>query len=172
MAVYQYYLAVIPKTGIKKRHKFIPSEIKVNTETGYFKSDASLYWEEIEKKADDIIPKLDLIVQRAEWGNDETSYNWKTYTEYIDNDASIYLDEETKSIIEFSFRADLRDNDLTFLKKMIELGKENEWMFMDRNGKLMKPDFEEIKISIGNSNAYSFLKDPIKFLKNIENKNK
>lgn len=172
MAVYQYYLAVIPKAGVEKRHKFIPNQIGINTETVYFESVANLYWKEIEKKADDIIPKIDLIVQRAKWGNDEKSYNWKTYTEYLDNDVFICLNEQTKTIIEFSFRADLRENDLIFLKKMIELGKESDWMFMDRNGKLMKPDFEEIKISIGNSNAYSFLKDPINFLENIENKNK
>jgi hypothetical protein len=99
-------------------------------------------------------------------------YSWKTYTEDVDNDASICLDEETATITEFSFRADLRENGFIFLKNMIDLGKENEWLFMDRNGKLMEPDFEEIKNSIQNSNAYAFLKDPIKFLENLDIKNK
>jgi hypothetical protein len=43
---------------------------------------------------------------------------------------------------------------------------------MDRKGNLMKADFEEIKNSIRNSNALSFLKDPISFLENIDNKSK
>ena len=172
MAVYQYYLAVVPEQGIKKRHNKIPNTIGVNTETGYFECDAEIYWKEIQIKADNIVPKIDLIVKRADWGNGKTSFNWKTYTEKVDNDASIFLDEKTLSIMEFSFRADLREKNFAFLKYMIELGKENEWLFMDRKGKLMKPDFEEIKNSIRNSNAHSFLKDPIEFLENIDTKNK
>ncbi len=172
MAVYQYYLAVVPKQGIEKRHDSIPAEIGVSTETGYFESDAEIYWKEVETKEDDIVTKIDLIVNRAKWGNDKTSINWKTYSEEVDNDASIYLDEESLTIREFSFRADLREKNLKFLKNMIALGVENEWLFFDRKGKLMKPDFEEIKNSIRNSNAYSFLEDPIKFLENIDKQNK
>jgi hypothetical protein len=170
MAVYQYYLAVVPKEGIEKKHDLIPNKIGINTSTGFFESDAKLYWKEIGKKADEIVPKIDLIVKRSDWENDGQSYNWKTYSEFVDNDASIYLDEKSLTIKEFSFRADLRETDFTFLKNMIELGKENDWMFMDRKGNLMKADFEEIKNSIRNSNALSFLKDPISFLENIDNK--
>lgn len=172
MAVYQYYLAVVPKQGVEKRHDSIPSEIGVSTETGYFESDAEIYWKEVEMKADDIVTKIDLIVNRATWGNDKTSINWKTYSEEVDNDASIYLDEESLTIREFSFRADLREKNLKFLKNMIELGVKNGWLFFDRKGKLMKPDFKEIKKSIRNANAYSFLEDPIKFLENIDKQNK
>ena len=167
MAVYQYYLAVVPKDGILKRHTSKPDTIGVSTETGYFKSDAEIYWKELEIKADDVIPRIDKIVNRAIWGNGKTSYYWKTYTDALDNDASIYLDEENLTITEFSFRADLRENGLKFLTDMIELGQKNNWLFMDRSGKLMNPDFDEVKVSIKDSNAYSFLKDPIKFLENI-----
>ncbi len=172
MAVYQYFLAVVPKQGIEKKHDLIPNEIRVSTETGFFESDAEIYWKEVKMKADNIVSKVDLIVERAKWGNDKTSINWKTYTDQVDNDASIYLNEESLTIKEFSFRADLREKDFAFLKNMIELGKENGWMFMDRKGKLMKPDFEEIKNSIQNSDAHGFLKDPIKFLENIDKEKK
>lgn len=172
MAVYQYYLAVVPKQGIEKKHSSFPKEIGVNVETGYFESDAELYWKEVPMKADNIVAKMDLFVERAKWGNDKTSINWKTYSKDVDNDAAIYLDEESLTIKEFSFRADLRENNLAFLKNMIELGKANEWLFFDRNGKLMNPNFEEIIISIQNSNAYSFINDPIKFIENIDNENK
>lgn len=171
MAIYQYYLAVVPKKGILKKHDLIPTKIGVCTESGYFESDAELYWKEIDKKAEEVTPKIDSIVKRADWGNSSSSFNWKTYTETLDNDAFMGLDEETFSITEFSFRADLRENGFTFLKNMIELGKENDWMFMDRKGKLMNADFEEIKESIRNSDAHSFLKDPIKFLDNLDNEN-
>ena len=163
MAVYQYYLAVVPKQGIEKKHDSIPNEIGVRTETGFFKSDAEIYWKVVTMKADDIVSKVDLIVERANWGNDKTSFNWKTFKFEFDNDAAIYLDKETLTIREFYFRADLREKDLVFLKNMVELGKENDWLFMDSKGKLMKSDFEEIRISIQESNAHSFLKEPIKF---------
>lgn len=55
---------------------------------------------------------------------------------------------------------------------MIELGKATEWLFFDRNGKLMNPNFEEIIINTQNSNAYSFINDPIKFIEKIGNENK
>lgn len=171
MAVYQYYLGVVPKQGIKKKHGSIPDQIGVSMETEYFESDAEIYWEEVEMKADDFITKIDLIVKRAKWGNDNTSYNWKTYSEDVDNDAYMNLDEKSLTIREFSFRADLREKKLFFLKNMIELAIENEWLFFDGKGKLMKPDFEEIKNSIKNSNAYRFLEDPIKFLENIKKTN-
>lgn len=171
MAVYQYYLAVVPKEGIQKRHDPIPNKMNISIETGCFESDAELYWKEIGKIPDNIILQIDSIVKRANWGNSETSFNWKTYTDKIDNDAFISLDKKSCEIKEFSFRADLREEGLTFLKKMIELGKENNWMFMDRKGELMNADFEEIKESIRNSNAFRFLNDPIKFLEKIEVEN-
>ena len=169
MAIYQYYLAVVPLEGILKKHKLIPKEIRINTETGYFESDAELYWKEINQIADEISPKIDSFIKRADWGNDNTSFNWKTNSKVLDNDAFMGINEKTFSITEFSFRADLREDGFTFLKNMIELGKENNWMFMDRKGKLMNSDFEEIKASIQNSDAHSFLTDPIKFLENLGN---
>lgn len=170
MAVYQYYLGVVPKEGIEKKHDSFPDRIGIYTETGYFESDAESYWKEVETKIDNFVSEIDLVVKRTQWGNDKTSFNWKTYTDQLDNDASIYLDEETLTIREFSFRADLREKNLLFLKNMIELGLKYGWLFFDRKGKLMKPDFEEINANIRNSSAHSFLENPIKFLEKLDKK--
>lgn len=123
-------------------------------------------------QTDSIVAKINLFVERAKWGNDKTSFNCKTYSEDLDNDAAIYLDEKSLTIKEFSFRVDLREKDLVFLKNMIELGKANDWLFFDRKGKLLEPNFKEIIISIRNSNAYMFTTDPIKFIEDIGNENK
>lgn len=170
MAVYQFYLEVLPKEGILKKHNLIPSYIKVSTETGYFESDSELYWNEVKCSSENIIPKIDSIIDRANWGNDKISFNWKRYSETLDNDASIYLNESDFTIKVFSFRADLREENLEFLKNMINLAIENEWMFMDRNGLLINPNLEELTKSILKSNAYNFLKNPHKFLDNLEKK--
>lgn len=167
MAVYQYYLAVIPLKGIIRKHGFVPNKINVSTETGYFESEAKNYWQEINLKPQEIVSQMDSIIKRANWGNDETSFNWKYYTDDVDNDAAIYLDENLLVVNEFSFRFDLREENLNFLKRMIELGRVNQWLFMDRNGKLFNPDFEEMKNSIQDSNAYRFLEDPHGFLDDL-----
>ena len=170
MAVYQFYLEVLPKEEILKKHNLIPSYIKVSTETGYFESDSELYWNEVKCSYENIIPKIDSIIDRANWGNDKTSFNWKRYSETLDNDASIYLNESDFTIKVFSFRADLREENLEFLKNMMNLAIENEWMFMDRNGLLINPNLEELTKSILKSNAYNFLENPHKFLDNLEKK--
>lgn len=165
MAIYQYYLAVIPLESVSKKHDSIPNSIRTSTDTGYFESDAEMYWKVVEIPANEMVSELDRIITRANWGNDDTSYNWKTHTKEADNDASIYLKDG--SISEFSFRADLREKNLAFLMNMIELGKSHNWFFMDRTGRLMKADFEIIKDSIKKSNNYKFLKDPEDYLKSL-----
>ena len=170
MAVYQYYLEVLPKKGILKKHNLIPSNIKVSTETGYFESESELYWNEIKCSAENIITIIDSIIERANWGNDSTNFNWKHYSETLDNDASIYLNEPDFTIKEFSFRVDLRDENFEFLKNMTKLANENEWIFMDRTGLLINPNLEELKENILKSNAYNFLENPHKFLDNLEKK--
>ncbi|MEQ8469869.1 MAG: hypothetical protein RIC35_01710 [Marinoscillum sp.] len=167
MAIYQYYLAVIPLEGVQKKHDSIPDSIRTSTETGYFESEAKIYWKEAEISANELVSELDGIITRANWGNDDTSYNWKKHTREADNDASIFLEEGSSFIKEFSFRADLREKNLTFLLNMIELGKSHNWVFMDRTGKLMKADFEIIKDSIKRSNNYKFLKDPEDYLNSL-----
>ncbi|WP_314059213.1 hypothetical protein [Empedobacter brevis] len=170
MAVYQYYLEVLPKEGIFKKHNLIPSHIKVSTETGYFESDSEIYWNEVKCSSKNIIPKMDSIIDRTNWGDNKTSFNWKRYSEALDNDASISLNESDFTIKEFSFRADLRDENLEFLNNMISLANENEWMFMDRNGLLINSNIEEFINSILKSNSYNFLNNPYRFLDNLENK--
>lgn len=167
MAIYQYYLAVIPSEGLLKKYDSIPASIRTSSETGYFESEAEKYWQEVEISSAELVSKLDRIISRADWGNDSTSYNWETNTKEADNDASMSLKEGKSSIGEFSFRADLREKNLTFLMKMIELGKSYQWIFMDRTGKLMKADFDLIKVSIKESNNYKFLKDPKDYLKSL-----
>ena len=44
MAIYQFYLGIVPKDGVLKIHHEIPEKIVVNTETGYFESEMNRYW--------------------------------------------------------------------------------------------------------------------------------
>ncbi|MEK6482555.1 hypothetical protein WJR50_33815 [Catalinimonas sp. 4WD22] len=168
MAIYQFYLAVIPKKGLLKLHKQIPKKLNINIKDDCIESEAEIYWDLERVAPNGITEKIDKIVSRANWGNNEFNFNWKTYTKRLDNDAWIAINEKTGTINEFSFRADLRELNLLFLMNMIELGKQYDWIFMDNKGMLSNPEIEEVKVQIRKSNAYRFLKDPKNFLEDMD----
>lgn len=167
MAIYQYYLGIVPRVGIEKIHNSIPDEIGVRVEKGYFESDAAIYWQEVVMKSTKLVEKMDLIVNRSDLGDGIKSISWKAESEAVDNDASLFLEETTSIIKEFSFRADLREKDLKFLKDMVALGVDNGWLLFDLKGKLMQPDLAMIAQSIIHSNAYRFLTEPAEFLADV-----
>lgn len=167
MAIYQYYLAVVPESGILKKHGVKPDAIQVGSSTKYFESNTEGYWKEVGVQGENVLPLVDKLLPRASWGNGKTTIYWKVKTEEVDNDASMHLEEATLTVKEFSFRADLREQNLDFLMQMIALGKANQWLFMDRSGNLMNPDFEEIKAFILESKTYKFLTDPKAYLDSL-----
>lgn len=168
MAIYQFYLTVIPKQSVLEKFDSVPETIPPNTETGYFESNTEIFWNTAQVTATEIVKRIDTIVKRAEWGNSDYSFNWKTYSLQVDNDAYLSLNKETLYIESLSFRADLREPNLKFLEDMISLGKEYNWLFIDRKGTIAKPYFEEIKTLIKTSNAYRFLKDPDQFFDDLD----
>lgn len=62
-------------------------------------------------------------------------YQWKDYSRFVDNDASLILDKNNETIEELYFRADLREEGLVFLNKMITIAKKFACLFMDVSGK-------------------------------------
>lgn len=86
----------------------------------------------------------------------------------VDNDASLSLNEVTKKVEELDFRADLREKELIYLKGVIELAKNYDWLFVDLKGNLVMPSMDAIKESIRASNGYRFLSDPTKFFNDLE----
>lgn len=167
MAIYQFYLAVVPKSGFLLANGNMSEKISVSTQTGFFESKTEVYWNLANIDPGEIMEEIDKIITRASGGNNPNGFRWKIETIECDNDASIELNDATGKIEEFIFRADLREDKLVFLIDMIELGKKYEWIFMDRQGNLANPDFEEIKQLISISNAYRFLKNPYEFLSGL-----
>lgn len=169
MAIYQYYLAFIPKIGLIKKHKIIPIQIEISLETGYFEAKTDEYWELAKINFQDIKVGIDKIVDKADWGNDRDIFHWKTYKAELDNDALLYINFEKKEITELSFRADLREPNLKFLNGMLELAKKHEMMLMDRKGNLLNPEFNEIIDFIKVSNTFKFIENPEKFIDDLHN---
>ncbi|WP_428658140.1 hypothetical protein [Runella sp.] len=168
MAVYQFYLALIPRIGLVRKHNQMPIRINVSTETGYFESNTEEYWQLAEISPEKIMQEIDKVVNRSDWGSGK-SKQWKTYTEEIDNDAWMAINDDSGNIKELSFRADLREDSLKFLRNMIDLAKEYDLLLMDRKGNLAKPNFSEVGHLVEISNAFRFLQDPEVFLNNLDN---
>jgi hypothetical protein len=169
MAIYQFYLAIIPKNGVEIKHGIIPNKITVSIETGYFEANTEQYWQLSKNTYHEIVEEIDKIISRANWGNDNFNYNWKDYSEFLDNDAYLGVNKETGNIEELSFRADLREENLKFLHRMIELGKINNWLFMDIKGTLISPNIEEVIELIKVSNNHRFMLNPNRFLDDLIN---
>lgn len=181
MAIYQFYLATIPKKGIAEFFGKIPHKLEVDfhkrTEDflnnkiadnfDYLESIQHKCWSIAEIDSSEIIKELDQKLDRANWGNDKDSNNWKTKTEHVDNDAWVLTDEKKIQILEFTFRADLRQPQLKFLVEMIELAKKNEFLLMDRKGSLIEPEIKNVFELIMKSNALEFVKNPINFLTDL-----
>jgi hypothetical protein len=171
MAIYQYYLAFIPKIGLLKKHEVIPNQNEIGKETEYFEANTDEYWELAQVNFQEIKVGIDKIVEKANWGNDIDSFKWKTDKDGIDNDAWMLINAETEKIIELSFRADLREPNLKFLHEMLELAKTNKMMLMDRKGNILNPEFDEIKTYIKMSNPFKFIENPEKFIDDLHNGN-
>lgn len=181
MAIYQFYIATIPKKGVVEYFGTVPNKLEtdfqkrtenfINDDEGfdYFEFIQNKCWEIAKVDSEEIIKQIDQKLDRASWGDKDSNLNiWKTENEYVDNDAAIVKNEERNLIAEFTFRADLRQPNLKFLKEMIELSKEKELLLVDRNGNLVEPEIENVIRLIKKSNALRFVENPVKFLTDLE----
>lgn len=160
MATYQFYLAAIPKAGILQQLGHLPE--RLSTDDNCFS-----YWKAAAVPFAPVATAIDRLVDRASWGNETSSCNWKTAGEQPDNDAWMSTDPSTSVIKELHFRVDLRPEDQSFLTGMIAIAFQNNWLLMDEKGNLVPPEPDAIRQLIGTSNALCFLRDPEGFLRDI-----
>lgn len=183
MAIYQFSLATIPKKGMIEYFGAIPTRLEIDfqkqtedflneaieDEFDYFEFIQHKCWDLAKINPKDIIRQMDQSLERASWGNDNDSNNWKTKTDEVDNDAWIFTNEQQDQIMEFTFRVDLRQPRLKFLIEMIEMSKEKELLFIDSKGNIIEPEIANVLELIKQSNALKFIENPIKFLADIKN---
>lgn len=180
MAIYQFYIATIPKKGVIQHFGKIPDKFEVDFQkrTEFFFNDEDEFdyfefiqhkcWKIAEVNSREIIKQIDQKLNRANWGNDKESNNWNTETKEEDNDAWVLTNSEQNQIVEFTFRADLRQPKLKFLNEMIELSKEKELLLIDRKGNIVEPEMAKVIELIKKSDALKFVENTIKFLSNLE----
>lgn len=161
MAIYQIPLYFIPRKACTERFGNIPERI----ETPYVSADGIELQEwPFEVPASFIAEHID---QWQEWRHDtgKTWISWKSAHSEIDHDIYIAFQEGDGYITEFSFRADLREPDLTFLRAMVELARQYGWLLADYQGRVATPD--AIVDLIRKSDAFRFVSNPRKFLDDL-----
>lgn len=182
MAIYQFYLATLPKEETIEYFDGLPSRISSELQKGISSSldekfeDEFVYRELIQHKCwskanfdpRPIIDGLDKKLKPAQWGNSETSFKWKNENEREDNDAWISLNEQ-KKIEEFAFRCDLRQPEIKFLREMILLAHDFDLLFVDIKGNIATPEFDFVIDLVRDSNAYRYIINPKKLIDDIQN---
>lgn len=181
MATYQFQLHVIPRKGIIEKFGYIPDQLEINYEQRQLryqlKREALLdesdqfedaltqnWWGSTDLQPIEITHRIDKLVGGCRDG-DDTCIFWKRYKfGEVDNDASMGINPETGKIEAFQFRADLREDDLKFLKAMIALAHTYDWVLMDYKGSLAAPTMPAVAKLVKESYAYKFLLDPLGFL--------
>jgi len=175
MAIYQYYLALIPRKGMieltdtipkridtdfRNREKYLTIENTENYEIDSFEILNQDVWNNSDLSSNEIIIQVDKIIKRADWGNEKYLNNWKIENSEKDNDAWIELNEKNGKIELFTIRADLREKDLEFLNGVLQIAKRFDLLLIDVKGNVLRPEKREIFISIENSNAFRFVRNP------------
>lgn len=182
MAISQFYMAIFPKKGIIEYFGEVPKVLEVdfqkmtknflndniNDEDDYFEFIQHKCWSISKINSEEIIKIIDNILDRANWGNSTKANNWKTETDETDNDAWLLVDEEN-NILEFTFRADLRQPQLKFLLEMIELCIEKDFLLMDISGNVVKPDLEKVIELVKQSNAFKSIVNTNQYFSDFEN---
>ena len=171
MAAWQFGLEAIPRKELIHLLGFTPSKLSLIFEDAEKKSPEE--WaiiidnhDKLRKKCwflnnhvpSEIIKEIDKYVKRASYGDDLLIW-WKTYTSEKDNDAGLVIDADTGKIKEVSFRADLREKELKFLKDMTQLAQMYDWLLVDLKGNVAAPNDDDVKKLMLLSSAYRFLNE-------------
>lgn len=183
MAIWQYYLKVIPKESVIRRYGFVPSKLEINhkgwanyrqnlidgnkSEIDFEDAQTFNWWKDIFFDTPKTAASIDNLVKRCSWSHSKT-IGWKGDTQNNqDNDVYLHFDD-SENIFEFTFRTDLRNDSLDFLVDMLKICQKNNWLVMDAKGILFEPKYLEVYESMRKSNAAKFLENPEKFFQDFE----
>lgn len=162
MAIWQYQLIVIPEKKLVKNNK-IPLRVFTNLNKRSYYLNFN-WWKDVFIDTQFIKEEVGKHIPLGDWSN-ENFFGWKGNTENNeDNDVFISV-ISSHEISGFQFRTDIRkrDNIENFLKPMLMICKNNNWLVMNVNGNLFS-DFEMILEDIKKSDACSFLENPHLFI--------
>ena len=156
MAIYQFYLYTIPS---------LETDIPINQDRNIIDQleDAGRsFWSSSSIYSEDLVIEIDKLLPRSNWSTE----SWKINNGTIDNDASI--DVLDGKLISFSFRSDLTEDGLRFLKVMLRICRKFDLNVFTLKGEFSEPKIESVSKLIKSSRNYQFLVNPIQFLDELD----
>lgn len=182
MAIWQYYLKVIPKESVVRRYGFVPSKLEINhdgwakrrqdlidgnkSEIDFEDAQTINWWKDVSFDKEAAIASIDELVRRCDWMSSGT-IGWKGDTRNNqDNDVYIHFGE-TGKVESFTFRTDLRNDSLDFLVGMLAVCQAHDWLVMDARGFLFEARYLDVYESMRRSNATRFLEDAERFFEDL-----
>lgn len=160
MAIWQHTWLLVPITSDFDRRFSIFNE---QTATEFLRK-SSMFWKGTNTKFQAIANEIDFVLPRTDYSSASELY-WKSHTDsLIDNDCYIYTEGEY--IKEFQIRIDVRDqlNIRRLVTFVMSLCEKYNFTLINLNYHLVRPEIEDITNDVLQSNAMSFLQDPIVFL--------
>ena len=162
------YIGLIPKRGLEKDRPAVDQRVDTTTASGYFETNLNEFWRRGKTTHYLITKEFDCILERATWGNEKDSNNWKTENQVVDHDAYMQFDPATGHIKSLSMRIDMRKFGVRLVPKVLEIAQNHELMTSGRNGVLYPPTENEFWNMCKGSSTVKFLTKPREFLDEIK----
>lgn len=164
MAVWQYDIALVPRSGVIREHGIIPDELPgyraVWNPQDQVDQAFPNYWEggiapeSLSGEVEAFLPMT------SSWSADAVMYG-----DAVSHRIEIWRRDSIK------FRFDVRRPDLHLLQYVVDFARRHDLLMVpDSAGHPMEPSFDRIIADIRGSDAYSFCKDPDGFLNSLKNR--
>ncbi|MBI3133815.1 MAG: hypothetical protein HYZ14_03985 [Bacteroidetes bacterium] len=173
MAINQFNITLIPRQPIVDKYGSVPTQLFVDHAARQkhfdkdfeaefdFEDDLTVNWWRHNKiKFTDIEPNVSSMLRPIEWT--EKYDDIKSYGDKNDNDISISLADKIY-IDEFDCRINVVLLDKNFINLILNLAKQLDCLFIDKQDRLFEPTIENLIDSIKTSNAFKFASNPSDF---------
>jgi hypothetical protein len=166
MATYQYNILLLPRQSVVARFAKLPTDsIKLlfseNDKDKEFEFWFLDWWTDCNFNYENVLPRPETKYKEVTWTKPYEDI--MSFGNENENDITFDLTQQ-KHIKNIQIRIDLREPDLNFIKFVIEIAKNTNSVFLDRQGFIFEPTSQDLYDSIKKSNAFSFINNPYDFL--------
>lgn len=168
MAIWQYRGEFVPELWLIAKYGRIPIVLE-----GYLATEGDIdlndvdnphWWRDISIPGDIAQWVNAILPQRESWSEDALMFGNEESSDF-----TIWY--ENAAVDAISFRWDLREPNIDLLNRIVRLAKElGAYVVSGDRATIIKPDFQAVLSDIKESDAYSFCKNPRRFISELGRK--
>lgn len=148
MASSQFKLSIVPKNAIIQQIGVVPEKLYVLSKNKWIMT----CWKIATIQADDIILQIDQLLPQIHFA--ATHIGWKMQSGALDNDVWMLIEEETRQIKLLDFRANVGEQGLAFIEKMVSIAGQYDCLLIDRENNVIEPKMEAVLEQVKISHPY------------------